>query len=363
MQLLILALAPSLFWLWWFWSQDKNREELQPLARAFLFGAAAIVPAAFTEFFLTTPGHKPTVLECFFVIGPVEEFCKLAATFLAVGKERKFDEPVDGIVYAAAASLGFAFAENLYYFASLNLSTFLVRAGLSVPSHVFSAVPWAVALGRIKHEEHVPKRILLAGFVVASLLHGMFDALCYQIRYPQDTALLALFALTLLEWRLYMLSMKEMIQLGKRLVHRQIFSSKGSTIMIDQLESPFSWRWFLINLLIGTAVSAISWLIITRLVPPLAPAHPLQVDFVVFSTLMIILGILMAYYSPGRTIREPSLALAIIGFSLSFLTGWPSINPLESAVYFALTGAFGSWLGEMTQQNDNAAKAPVDATG
>lgn len=321
------------------------------MARAFVFGALSVIPAIFIEFLFSGKSLIPSTLECFLVVGPTEELCKLLATWFAVRKENSFDKPADGIVYAAATSLGFAFAENLYYFASVNSHTFVVRAGLSVPMHVLEAVPWAVALGRIKCDDTAPKRLLISGFIVASLVHGMFDALCFQIAYPHDTAFIVLLLLTLFEWRLYVLSMKETLRLGRRLMTRRMFSSSKMRKEVEPAP-PFNWRWFVMPMLIASAISIVAWITLKSSSLRIEPGQAVQLDVAIISLLMIGLGILVAYRSPGRTIRESSLALALSGFSLSFITGWPSASPLESGVYFAALGAFGSWLGEMLQDEE-----------
>src|SRR5207249_4382994 len=116
--LLAVAFAPSLFWLWYFWRQDREtREGPGPMARAFLMGALSTIPAVVLEVMFSHPGDGATALECFLVIGPAEEISKFLATLWSVRRERDFDEPSDGIVAAAAAALGFAFAENIGYFA------------------------------------------------------------------------------------------------------------------------------------------------------------------------------------------------------------------------------------------------------
>lgn len=354
LQLFLLALAPSLFWLWWFWSQDRDRDELEPLARAFLFGAIAVVPCSIVEFVILGGNFTPSTWQCFLLIGPIEELCKLIATLLAVGKERSFDDPADGIVFGAAAALGFAFAENLYYFASLSTHVFVVRSGLSVPSHVLASVPWAVALGKIKCDELAPKRLIFSGLIVASLLHGMYDALCYQIHYQRDNAVIALAVLTLLEWRLYMLSMKETLRLGRRLVRRRMLASRTWKKTEAAGATNFSWKWCLIPLVCAFSISSLSWYGIFPLLKQSVPL-PLHVDVVIVTLLMLITGIVTAYFSPGRTEKEAALGLALGGFCLSFITGWPSHDPMESGVYFAVLGAFGGWLGEMLQTHQNAA--------
>ena len=49
------------------------------------------------------------------IVGPVEETSKFLAIRLAVYRSLHFEEPMDGLVYGAAASLGFASLENLIY--------------------------------------------------------------------------------------------------------------------------------------------------------------------------------------------------------------------------------------------------------
>jgi RsiW-degrading membrane proteinase PrsW (M82 family) len=358
LQLFFLALAPSLFWLWWFWSQDRDRDELEPLARAFVFGAVAVIPCSILEFVFLGGDFTPSTLQCFFLIGPIEELCKLLATLLAVGRDRSFDDPADGIVFGAAAALGFAFAENLYYFAVHNSAhVFVVRSGFSVPSHVLAAVPWAVALGKIKCDELAPKRLIVSGLVVASILHGMYDALCFQIHYQRDVAVIALLALTLAEWRFYMLSMKETFRLGRRLIRRRMLASRTWKKHEKDPPTGFNYRWCFIPLVGGLLIGGISWVGFFPILRQEVPL-PLHVDLVIVTVLMLITGIVTAYFSPGRTEKEAALGLALGGFCLSFITGWPSHDPMESGVYFALLGAFGGWLGEMLQSNQKKPAQP-----
>lgn len=113
--------------------------------------------------------------------GLLEESCKLAAFFCTVTRRREFDEPVDGIVYAAAISLGFAAAENIRYFGDGNLAPALVvgRAFVAVPTHVFLAAIWGRRLG----ERLVAKRTrLLPAVLLAILLHAGFDLLSVSVR-------------------------------------------------------------------------------------------------------------------------------------------------------------------------------------
>ena len=69
----------------------------------------------------------------------------------------EFDEPMDGIVYAAAAALGLATLENVLYVFSayltsppLRSSTVIARAIFSVPGHALFAGVWGYALGQAR---------------------------------------------------------------------------------------------------------------------------------------------------------------------------------------------------------------------
>lgn len=182
----------SLAWLWFVRRFDRAHPEPRWLiAVVFALGAASVVPAALVEWAFgraspwlnptyATLGGQPSALPLSIgvfsvVVGVTEEGAKLLAALFAA-RRREFDEPVDGIVYATASSLGFAALENVSYFAQGRLSPALVcaRAFMTVPAHVFFAAIWGYALGaRILHK----RRILLLFFVVSALAHGAFDAL------------------------------------------------------------------------------------------------------------------------------------------------------------------------------------------
>jgi hypothetical protein len=108
------------------------------------------------------------------VIGLVEEGAKLLGASYAL-RRREFDEPVDGIVYGIASSLGFAAAENFHYFALARLSapTVIARCFMSVPAHMFFGAIWGYALGA----RLLDKKTRVLGFLLLSAAaHGLFDA-------------------------------------------------------------------------------------------------------------------------------------------------------------------------------------------
>jgi len=185
--LLLLAIAPAVFWLWYFY--HKDRYEPEPLAwilMIYLLGIAVTVPVALVE------GFFALFLADFFItvlIAPVfEEAGKYLVVRRTVYESAEFDEPVDGIVYAAAAGLGFATLENIIYvFSALETSvafaiqTGLVRALISVPGHVLFSAMWGYALGRARFLPASRRPgIILGGLVLAMASHALFNLLLYD---------------------------------------------------------------------------------------------------------------------------------------------------------------------------------------
>ena len=178
----IVSLVPGLLWLWFFARQDRRREPLSALLLAFFAGMIAVAPAALVEFpfrelIATPPNLFVRFLLAFLVIGAAEEGAKLLAVYFAVFRSREFDEVVDGIIYAVAASLGFAAVENLLYAAAFGIGTAPARAVVTTLAHASFGGVAGLYLGIAKL---YPGRGLLAalpGFAAAAGLHGLYDFL------------------------------------------------------------------------------------------------------------------------------------------------------------------------------------------
>jgi RsiW-degrading membrane proteinase PrsW (M82 family) len=202
--LFVLAVAPGIFWLYYFYQKDRCKPEpLALIMRMFILGILITAPAAFienfislfllkTSFFGIFLAYPATLLEnvvelvLVVVAAPiVEEFSKFIVVERTVYRRADFDEPIDGIVYATAAALGFATLENIIYvFSGLMMSlpiavgTGLVRAVLSVPGHALFAVMWGFALGHAKFlPEKQRTRVILGGLGLGILFHGIFNFL------------------------------------------------------------------------------------------------------------------------------------------------------------------------------------------
>ena len=118
---------------------------------------------------------------------------------------RRFDGPVDGIVYAATIAAGFAFSENIQYFGVAMLEsgadglgfTFLVRGVFSPFAHVTFTACTGIAFGIVSRRRAGGTLgrvlIVLAGFAVAVALHGLWNGAAYLL--TSDSALLFYYVL------------------------------------------------------------------------------------------------------------------------------------------------------------------------
>ncbi|MBV9945936.1 MAG: PrsW family intramembrane metalloprotease [Myxococcales bacterium] len=188
----VLPFFLSLAWLTFVRRFDRARPEpLWLVVATFGLGALSVFPAALVENALgaLTPWLDPAlvtlggqaralplaILVFALTPGAVEEGAKWLAAWSLARQRREFDEPIDGIVYACAAALGFAAMENVKYFASGRMSGAVIaaRAFMTVPAHLFFASLWGYAMGR----QLVSRRArVLPWFALAALAHAVFDA-------------------------------------------------------------------------------------------------------------------------------------------------------------------------------------------
>lgn len=117
----------------------------------------------------------------------VEELAKgLGVLLIFATARRAFDGPVDGVVYGALVGAGFAFTENIIYFAASmaeggvadTAMTFFVRGILSPFAHVMFTAVTGYALGRAARRGVPTSAALgswLAGMVGAAALHALWN--------------------------------------------------------------------------------------------------------------------------------------------------------------------------------------------
>ena len=189
--LVALAVAPGIFWLWYFRLRDRMRPEPRALvARVFFLGAAAAFAAAFIEVgvFRTTGislegGKAPRILAAAAAIALIEEVLKFFPVYFGIYRHVAFDEVMDGIVYAVAAALGFATVENLAYVLQGGATVGILRAFLAVPGHAFFGAVMGFHIGLAKFAGRREVGWLITGVLLATLAHMLYDAFVFSRSY------------------------------------------------------------------------------------------------------------------------------------------------------------------------------------
>ena len=209
----IFGFIPGLLWLWFVYKKDKYEPE--PVAMVlfvFAAGALSVIPAAMIESLFSgamdirsVESVNDAARVSWLVAGLVEESMKFAVVMLIVWKRKGFDEPMDGIVYAAAAALGFASAENVIYIYRFGAQVIIVRGVMSTLGHLLFSSIWGYAIGRAKFDRKKRFSLLAKGFVLAAFFHGLYDFLVFT----KVAASFGLYVLTVVLWNMLARMMKD----------------------------------------------------------------------------------------------------------------------------------------------------------
>ncbi|MFQ5553100.1 MAG: PrsW family glutamic-type intramembrane protease [Thermoplasmata archaeon] len=200
--LIFLAFLPPIIFVFWFRNTERyEREPWKQVFRAFVWGAfIGVIVAVILSFILATilleagtfllrhvhvglvealdAQLNLSLLILLVVVAPVtEEFAKGLGVFRVRGY---INEVEDGVVYGAAAGLGFGATENLAYgaiaFATAGLGASLILIGVRSFS---SALLHAAATGTFGYgvavSKLVPGKTLLPFYLLAVLMHGTFN--------------------------------------------------------------------------------------------------------------------------------------------------------------------------------------------
>lgn len=196
MSLIALALGPVVAIFFFLWAKDRYEKE--PLRRIILtagIGAAAAIPIVVVELLW---GHvleeipnlavNELAFMAFVEVGLTEEFFKGVAFFITAYWSKHMNEPYDGVIYGAAAALGFAAVENVLYVLAGGVGVALLRALTAVPAHAMFGIFIGYFAGRAKFTSYPALRpiLILVGFALAVFQHGLYDFLLFitQSAYP-----------------------------------------------------------------------------------------------------------------------------------------------------------------------------------
>jgi protease PrsW len=180
-----ISILPALFLLWYYDRYDNARPEPRKMLwKAFKWGIIATLFAGVIEQNLfeiigssLTNHYLRAFVISFVVAALTEEALKLFVLRKIIWGSKHFDEIMDGIIYAVAASLGFATLENLFYVFEGGIEIGFARAALAVPAHALFSGIMGYYIGKAK-KVRLPweaKKFVFHGFTLAVLYHGLYD--------------------------------------------------------------------------------------------------------------------------------------------------------------------------------------------
>lgn len=188
--MLLPIVLPVVFWAIYHYHKDRHLPEpLSNLALCFGLGllAAAISKGLYISLdplglrydalALAEDSTAGLLAYTMLAIGPIEELAKMLPFLIVVIRFRAFDEPMDGLIYASFIGLGYAAAENVGYLDYLTPVEAAARGFAGPVVHILFASIWAYWISRARLAHASIAGPALAGFVLAALLHGMYDFL------------------------------------------------------------------------------------------------------------------------------------------------------------------------------------------
>lgn len=223
--MLILALLPVGILIYYIYWKDKGKPEpVRQLVKAFLFGIVSVFVSLFLSTIFETlrlfPMETKTYLDAirisFLGAAVPEELAKFAMLWLVLRKNPWFDEKMDGIVYAACISLGFAALENLMYILPREdyISVGIVRGLLAVPGHFLYAVIMGYYYSMARFYPYRKGRNIFLAIALPVLAHGIYDTIIFSLDVTGSPAILLILAVNYFCFKLW--------KIGKRRINEHL---------------------------------------------------------------------------------------------------------------------------------------------
>lgn len=179
--LLAIALAPGMAIGVYIYLKDHHEKEpISLLVKSFFYGILSVFVTLFissiVDQFVTINALDVSeqAVHAFLLVALVEEFSKFLFIRGILYRNKNFNEPFDGIVYAVMVGMGFATFENLFYVAEGGIGVALTRMFTAVPAHAAFAVLMGYYLGKAKFEDKKGYYAFHA-LGIATLFHGAYD--------------------------------------------------------------------------------------------------------------------------------------------------------------------------------------------
>lgn len=180
--LLTLAIIPGIAIALLIYIKDKHEPEpIKLLLLSFLYGALSLglnlaIGLPLSKLFdIHEKNLEEQAIHAFAVVAFVEEFSKFIFIRGILYRDKNFNEPLDGIVYAVMVGMGFATAENILYVWNGDGGTAIIRMFSALPAHAMFAVLMGYWLGKAKFTQRKGIYYSIVALAVATLFHGVYD--------------------------------------------------------------------------------------------------------------------------------------------------------------------------------------------
>ncbi|MDA0994098.1 MAG: PrsW family intramembrane metalloprotease [Proteobacteria bacterium] len=211
------VILPVLFWAGYHYHKDRHLPEpLGHLLLAFLLGAGCywlgilmyaglgLIGLRFDAFLLAETSHVSLLLYALLAIGPIEELAKLLPFLLIIWRFEKFNEPIDGIIYASFIALGFSAVENIHYLQYVSDIEALARGFAGPVVHIVFASIWGYYIGNAHLQRRHFATTVILSLTATAILHGLYDYLVIALPSFALPAS-AMLVVGIWSWRLYLI--------------------------------------------------------------------------------------------------------------------------------------------------------------
>ncbi len=181
-----IALLPAVIIISIVYGKDLFPEDKREVAITFLLGCSIIlfldllipIVEAFNDNFFV--GYGNIAFMTFFRAATLEETLKFLVLYFYAYRLKSFNEPMDAVVFATAASLGFAAIENLDYvhLGETGEEAFdiaFLRAFSAVPLHGLCGIFMGLFFGLAVFSRSNNKRYLFYALAVPIFIHGLYN--------------------------------------------------------------------------------------------------------------------------------------------------------------------------------------------
>ncbi len=179
------AVLPALVILLYVYKQDELPEPKHIVFKTFIFGCSIIIflnlilydVDKFSEKYFD--GETFNFFDSFIRAAFIEEISKMIILVFYCVKKDEFDEPMDGLVYGVAVSLGYAAYENIEYVLyalkepSFEIAT--IRAYTAVPMHALCGIMMGFLITQSIFEKKYNYINLLLALLIPVGIHGLYN--------------------------------------------------------------------------------------------------------------------------------------------------------------------------------------------